>query len=226
MATDHTPDYMRLMQKMTDVIAHDVRNPLNNILLSTAQFKLDSLPDKEDTAFYVDIIERNCDRIHALLAEITAVIHMQGLTPGTFDLTEMIRELLEEQSERLELKQITCMPSLNEVIVSRFDREKLKSALGKLLDNALEAMNGGGILKVAASEQDDEICLLVGDSGEGIPPEVLPHIFAPFFTTRERNRGLGLAWVKNIIEAHQGRVAVETGTDGSRFMLFLPKPVI
>jgi len=223
MAKEHATDYMRLMQKMTDVIAHDIRNPLNNILLSTAQFKLEQLPDKEDTAFYVDIIERNCDRIHTLLAEIAGVIHQQGLTPDTFDITEMIKELMEEQAERLSLKQVVCETAINEVIICRFDREKMKSALAGLVDNALDAMSSGGTLQIEASEKGEEISILVGDSGEGISPEILPHIFAPFFTTRQRHRGLGLSWVKNVMDAHQGRVAVETGKTGSRFTLHFPQ---
>lgn len=217
-----TLDYMELMRKMTDVIAHDIRNPLNNILLSTAQFKLGNLPDKEDTAFYVDIIERNCDRIHNLLAEISATIHMQGLTPDTFDITELIREVVTEKAESLELKNIGCVTDINEVIVARFDREKMKPVLEHLLENAMDSIAGSGTIHIKAWEEDDDMYICIRDSGLGIGPEVLPHIFAPFFTTRDRHRGLGLTMVKNIVEAHQGRVSVTTSDQGSCFTLHMP----
>lgn len=222
MATEATLEYIELMRKMTDVIAHDIRNPLNNILLSTAQFKLGNLPDKEDTAFYVDIIERNCDRIHDLLAEISATIHMQGLTPDTFDITELIREVVTEKVEALELKHIRCLTDLNEVIVARFDRDKMKPVLAHLLENAMDAIKGQGTIYIKAWEEEDDMYIRVQDSGHGIGQEVLPHIFAPFFTTRDRHRGLGLTLVKNTVEAHQGKVSVTTGDQGSCFTLQLP----
>src|SRR6478752_1953480 len=106
MKNETAPDYNRLMTQMVDVIAHDIRNPLNNILLSTAQFKLETLPDKEDTAFYIDIIERSCDRVNSLLEEIIGIIHQPGLQPDTFDITELVKELVNENEERLELKDI------------------------------------------------------------------------------------------------------------------------
>lgn len=219
---EQTVDYLRLMQKMTDVVAHDIRNPLNNILLSTAQFKMDILPDKEDTAFYVDIIERNCDRIHALLAEISGVLHLQGLNPGTFDVTELVLELLEEQKERMELKEIGWETGLKEVVVAHFDRDKLKAALSCVLENALEASAAGQKIVVAVREDREQAIVLIRDAGPGIEAAIRPFIFAPFFTTKTRNKGLGLTLVKNVLDAHSGQVQLDTGPEGSSFTLSFP----
>lgn len=226
MIQDNTLDYISLMQKMTDVVSHEIRNPLNNILLSTAQFKLDTPPDKEDTAFYIDIIERNCDRIRVVMTDIISVIHHQGLRPDVFDLTELVKEVLEEKSERFELKKVQCIVSLNEVVVTRFDRTQMKPVLDHLLENALDAMSGGGTVHIGVKEEDSEIRLQVRDSGEGIDSGVLPHIFAPFFTTRERHKGLGLALAKNVMDAHSGKIEVDTGTEGSCFTLCLPRQAV
>ncbi len=223
MTQDNTPDYIKLMQKMTDVVFHEIRNPLNNILLSTAQFKLDTPPDKEDTAFYIDIIERNCDRIRMVLTDIMSVIHHQGLRPDVFDITELVKEVLEEKSERFELKKVQCVASLNEVVVARFDRALMKPVLDHLLENALDAMSGGGTIHINLEEEEREIRVQVEDSGTGIDSGVLPHIFAPFFTTRERHKGLGLALARNVMEAHSGKIEVATGTGGTCFTLCLPR---
>lgn len=224
MAQENT-DYIRLMQKMADVVAHDIRNPLNNILLSTAQFKLETPPDKEDAAFYVDIIERNCDRINAILTDILDVILVQGLSLDTYDLTELLQEVLEEQKDRMEFKEVRCETTLNTVLVTRFDRERMKPVLGHLLENALDAMEKkGGTLTVSVQAEGPEAVLCVSDTGTGIDSDTLPHIFAPFFTTRERHRGLGLTQVKNVVEAHRGKVTVATGQGGSTFTLRLPVP--
>lgn len=215
-------DYLSLMKKMTDVVAHDIRNPLNNILLSTAQFKMEALPDKEDTAFYIDIIERNCDRIHTLLSEITSVLHQQGLNPGTFDLTEVLAELLEEQKERIALRGINLETSLKDVVVAHFDRDKVKAAFLCLLDNALEASEKGGTVKISALSDDTYAYIAIADQGAGIPETVMPFIYAPFFTTRQRNKGLGLSIVKNVLDAHGGHAVIESTAQGTTFTVHLP----
>ena len=216
-----TPDYLRLMQKMADVVAHEVRNPLNNILLSTAHFKMNTPPNKDDTAFFVDIIERNCERINTILADMITMIHDQGLTLDTYDLAGLIKEVMDENAAYFELKKVQCKAAPGEEVMARFDRAKMKVVLEHVLQNALDAMGNGGTLFVRV-EKGDEIRLEIRDSGEGISSEALPHIFVPFYTTRDRHKGLGLALAKNIMDAHKGRIAVDTGTGGSCFTLCLP----
>lgn len=223
MRPEHEPDYLKLMTKMVDVIAHDIRNPLNNILLSTAQFKLETLPDKEDTAFYVDIIERSCDRVSGLLEEIIGVIHQPGLHPGTFDLAELLQELVQENEERLEGKDMKFDASLKTVVIARFDRDMLKRALLRIIDNAVDVSAKGGIISISVRETEDDVLIGIADEGEGIPPEIQPHIFAPFFTTRERQKGLGLTIAYNIIHAHQGKIDIRSSVDGTTVMVALPR---
>lgn len=224
MKTDNEPACVPLMKKMADVIAHDVRNPLNNILLSTAQFKMDNLPDKEDTAFYVDIIERNCDRINELLSEILNMLHEPGLSPETWDITEVIKELIAENEDLFLLKNITCVYRDQEVIILHFDREKMKDAFLYLIRNAVEAMPGKGILELVVQEQQDEVLLKFIDNGVGITPDKLDAIFAPFYTTKERHKGLGLCYVKNVLHSHKGKIAVtSTPGKGTELQLSLPK---
>lgn len=223
MQQENDVDYRRLMTKMVDVIAHDVRNPLNNILLSTAQFKLETLPDKEDTAFYIDIIERSCDRVNGLLEEIMNIIHQPGLNPETFDLTEVMKELVQENEERLELKEVTFKASLNEVVIARFDREMLKKALLELIDNAIDVSPKGGTISLNINEEGDRANIVISDQGGGIAPDVKPYIFAPFFTTKDRHRGLGLALVRNVIDAHVGQIQFTNTGTGTAVHLSIPK---
>ena len=208
---------------MTDVIAHDIRNPLNNILLSTAQFKMETLPDREDTAFYIDIIERSCDRIGQLMTEILAVMQPQAISPGTFDLVALAEELLGEYEERFRISNIHCRLPGIPTLAAVFDRAQVKSALRQLIDNALDAAGKGGELALEIQESEGACSISVTDSGSGIAPDVLPYIYIPFFTTRDRHKGLGLTLAKNIAEAHQGRIEAETGAQGSRFTLVLPR---
>jgi signal transduction histidine kinase len=223
MKHETAPDYRRLMTKMVDVIAHDVRNPLNNILLSTAQFKLETLPDKEDTAFYIDIIERNCDRVNSLLEEIIAIIHQPGLNPDTFDITELVKELVNESEERLELKDLKFNTSLNEVVIARFDRSMMKEALFQVIDNAVDASEKNQVISIKVFEDGTDVKLIVTDNGTGIPEDIQSHIFAPFYTTKERHKGLGLTLARNVIEAHQGSISLHSSGRGTEVTITIPK---
>lgn len=223
MKHETAPDYRRLMTRMVDVIAHDIRNPLNNILLSTAQFKLEALPDKEDTAFYIDIIERSCDRVNSLLEEIIAIIHQPGLNPDTFDITELMKELVNENEERLALKDIKFNTSLNQVVVARFDRAMMKQALFNVIDNAVDASEKNQVITLKVFEEGSDVKLIIADKGKGIPGDIQSHIFAPFYTTKDRHKGLGLALTRNVIEAHQGNISLHSSEAGTEFTITIPK---
>lgn len=223
MKQETAPDYRRLMTKMVDVIAHDVRNPLNNILLSTAQFKLETLPDKKDIAFYIDIIEHSCDRVDSLLEEIIAIIHQPELHPGTFDIIELMKELVNENEERLRLKDIKLNASLDEVIIARFDRAMMKQAIFNVIDNAIDASGKTQAISLKVFEEGTDVKFIIADKGKGIPKEIQSHIFAPFYTTKELHRGLGLALTRNVIEAHQGSISLHSSGDGTEVIITIPK---
>jgi two-component system, cell cycle sensor histidine kinase and response regulator CckA len=122
---------------------------------------------------------------------------------------------------------------------SRFDEAKMQQALVRILENALEAVNGHGRIAVqtrnvelADPAQDQSVQLAAGayvsleisDDGKGIAPEVLPRIFEPFFTTKDRpHRGLGLAWVYGVVTNHGGGVAVSSRPGaGTSVRVYLP----
>ena len=119
-----------------------------------------------------------------------------------------------------------------------FDEAKLQQALVKILENAVEALEGGGRvniqtrnLELTEPTQDrtatlgagSYVCIEISDTGTGIAPDVMPRIFEPFFSTKYGHRGLGLAWVYGIVTNHGGSVAVSsTEKQGSAVRLYLP----
>jgi signal transduction histidine kinase len=106
------------------------------------------------------------------------------------------------------------------------DRDRVLQVLGNLLANAVKFTPAGGRVEVGASREGEEVRWWVEDSGPGIPPEHLPHLFDRFWQARRSHRrglGLGLAIVKGLVEAHGGRVWVESEPGrGSRFQFTLP----
>ena len=103
---------------------------------------------------------------------------------------------------------------------------QLNQVFMNLLTNALQSIDGAGVIRVRTEPDGDEILITIKDSGQGIPPEVLPHIFEPFYSKKVMGRsgtGLGLAIVKRIVEAHNGTIDVDSRPGhGSTFSVFLP----
>jgi signal transduction histidine kinase len=105
----------------------------------------------------------------------------------------------------------------------RADEELLRQALLNLVLNAMQAMPGGGLLKVAVSREDDTAVVSVEDQGGGIAPELMPRIFDLYFTTKPRGSGIGLAMTYRIVQMHGGAMEVRSEPNrGSVFTMRLP----
>jgi signal transduction histidine kinase len=107
--------------------------------------------------------------------------------------------------------------------VVKADVNYLKQLLLNLILNGIQAMPDGGMLTLEAKASRENLILTVGDVGVGIPPENLPRIFEPYFTTKASGSGLGLAIARRIVEAHGGTIEVKSkGGRGSLFHISLP----
>jgi len=92
-----------------------------------------------------------------------------------------------------------------------------------LLLNAVQAMEGAGTVRVEIGSRDDHAIVVVCDTGRGIPPQTLPNIFRPFYTTKGNGTGLGLSLARRIVEEHHGRIDVNSVVGkGSKFTVVLP----
>ena len=96
-----------------------------------------------------------------------------------------------------------------------------------LIDNAVDAMDGKGELRIRTAREIDRLLVEIADNGPGIPPEVLDHIFEPFFTTKEvgKGTGLGLETVRRIVRVHGGEVTAQSVPGDTRFQVRLPLPL-
>ncbi|MDH7475834.1 MAG: ATP-binding protein, partial [Anaerolineae bacterium] len=128
-------------------------------------------------------------------------------------------------------KQIAIAADLPDHCPLRGDRQRLQRVIANLLDNALKYTPAGGEVTLSLQREPGWVCLSVSDTGIGIPPEDLPHIFERFYRSdkaRTRGKGgtgLGLAIAKWIAEAHNGRITVESAPNrGSTFTVWLPAP--
>jgi signal transduction histidine kinase len=109
------------------------------------------------------------------------------------------------------------------------DANKMERVFTNLIKNAIEAMSNGGTLEISSHKNGENVEFIFADTGKGMSQDVLSRIFTPLFTTKAQGMGFGLAICRRIIEAHKGKITVESAPDsGTRFFITLPngKPEI
>ena len=216
---------MKMAARILRTMAHEIRNPLNSILLSLGELK--DAKEQEERSLYMDIIARNGDRINKLVSEL-----LNSSTPGKMlvekmPLQSILDESLEAASDRLHLQNIQLKKDyIKDHAWVMADSEKLKTALLNIVINAVEAMQKKqGELKISLKEKDDEqYAVFIQDNGCGISNENLIKLFEPYFTTKQSGMGLGLASTLNILQSHNVSVDVDSVvSQGTIFKLFFNK---
>ena len=228
---------MASLGKLSATVAHELNNPLSGMLTYARLVRRELAEQpmdagiREELTRYLSLIEMECSRCGAIVQNLLLFSRRTGAAMAPIDLNEVAERSLMLVRHHLQIKGIKLHSELldgNRQIVA--DAGQIQQALVALLVNAIEAMsgleNGKGKLTVRLRGSDDEVQIDVGDTGAGIPPEVLPQIFEPFFSTKEAEKGvgLGLAVVYGIVQRHGGRIEVESQVGrGTVFHLRLPR---
>jgi PAS domain S-box-containing protein len=210
--------------RIARVIAHEVRNPLTNILLAVSQFKGEPV-SVEDSQIYVDIIERNCTRINQLITELLHSTRMIELNIRPHGINELTDKALLLAQDRLQLNEIAVKKEyVKQDVMIPADEDKVIIALLNIIINAIEAMTPRkGLLTLQTERQKDKAIIIVTDNGPGIPEETRTRLFDPFFTNKPKGTGLGLTSTQNIIMNHKGTIHMESEMGvGSMFTIILP----
>lgn len=203
-------------------LAHEVRNPLTAV----KGFLQLSYTGKGDAGKYAGIALRELDRALSLLEDYSLFSRAPRITPnspvgvdGLLAEAAVVARGLGAASPNITIRYEGC----DEDLVVRAEPQRLKQVLLNLCRNAVEAMPQGGELVLQARREETEAVLEVSDTGVGIPPELLGHLFEPFYTTKDAGTGLGLSVCRRIVEAHGGRLSVESKPGrGSTFRIHLP----
>lgn len=221
---------VRTREDMMAVVGHDLRSPLGAVQLS-ATLLLSQLGGDQRARRHLDMIHRACMRIENLIDDLldTASIRAGRFVVETRSesLDEVVSEALELQRPLAEEQSITIVGTchLPEIRV-RCDRDRILQVFGNLIGNALKFSSAGGTITVDCARDGDMVRISVTDTGPGIKPEVLQHLFDPYWSGPDHAKygaGLGLYIVRGIIERHGGRVWVESELGhGATFFFTLP----
>jgi CheY-like chemotaxis protein len=217
-------------------LSHELRTPLNAMLGWLRMLRNPRL-DETQKAHAVDVIERNVrlqtQLINDLLDVSRIVAGKLDLEQFPLDLVPVVQEAIEAVRADVESRTLTLAveldPATGEV---NGDPMRLQQVVTNLLSNAVKFTPAGGQVTVRLAREGGHARLTVADSGEGIDPEVLRHIFEPFqqadTSTRRTHQGLGLglAIVRQLVEAHGGRVHAESAGRGQGAMLVVELPIV
>lgn len=204
--------------RLVRTLAHEVRNPLNNITLSVEQMLQEAAADN----MYLDIIDRNSKRINDLISELLSSARPAEMAMQQHILQNIIDEVVGMAMDRLTLKKIKLDLSYPDVpLVLNADKEKLKIALLNIIINAIEAMEEQeGHLAISLEEREQAFALRIADNGCGISEENITRLFEPYFTQKRNGMGLGLAATLNILQSHNANIEVaSTEGEGTTFTI-------
>lgn len=212
---------LNVASRLVRILAHEVRNPLNNIMLSTEQ--IEHSPDNPDTAICIEIINRNAKRIGDLITELLNSSRRDPITVEKKSLQSVLDETIEAAIDRINLRHIRLQRDyLDEPAWVMADNEKLKIAFLNIIINAIEAMPAKeGELIVAVKKKNQQFIVSITDNGCGIGEDDIDQVFEPYFTSKQNGMGLGLASTLNILQSHNATYNVQSRVGGgTTFNLF------
>jgi two-component system sensor histidine kinase HydH len=205
-------------------VAHEIRNPLSSIK-GLATYFAGKFAEGSEDRHVAQVMTQEVDRLNRVISELLEFARPTDVKPRATDINELIRHSLKLVQQDAAAKGIEVVQELGDgLCLAEIDPDRISQCLLNLYLNAFDAMSDSGWLTVSsAMAEDNEVLIAITDTGGGIKTGDLEKIFNPYFTTKPKGTGLGLPIVHKIIEAHGGRIQVDSAPDrGTRFELVLP----
>lgn len=238
---------MGALGRLTASIAHEINNPIQAIqgFVSLAQEELEQSPDHGKIGNYLEIIDLELNRVAQIVYQMNQFYRPTSPAFEPVDVVAALKSTLRLSQHQLRDNNITLQENIDPQLPYVWGNGgQLRQIFLNLLLNAIDAMPTGGELRIslsldkmvkaqrtegklsmlpASSTAVPALRLIFQDDGEGIDPDLLDHLFEPFITTKEQGSGLGLSITYQLIEAHNGRIIVETELhQGTTFTIWLP----
>ncbi len=200
-------DRLAAVGRLAAGLAHEIRNPLASISGSVQLLAEDSGVNVADHRL-MHIVITETDRLNKLLTDFLNFAKPRSAVKVAVELVELVSDFVTLVNSDSRFEKIAISSKLDRSCIIEIDKEMIVQALWDLFVNASEAMNAEGNICISVFPEP-EPAILVEDDGPGISDDNLAHIFEPFFSTKERGTGLGLAAVYAIMEAHHGSLSLE-----------------
>lgn len=219
-----TADRLAAISRVSGGVAHEVKNPLNAILLHVEVAKAKLARGDTDISQQMDIISSEIlrlDRVVKTFLDFTRPVELRLENVAVRQLMDEVLELARPQAEAAKIRIMVGQET--DGVNVRIDRDLLKQAMLNVVVNAMQAMPDGGELRFDSLAGEDTAEIRISDTGQGIPPELRDKIFRLYFTTKKEGSGIGLAMTFRIVQLHDGTIdfASEPGK-GTTFSIRLP----
>ena len=229
-------DRQRLVDQYTEIarlvggLAHEIKNPLSTIRLNmellAEDFQADESPRSRRALAKIVIVQQECQRLQDVLDDFLNFAKVRELKLEPIDLNDLVRQILEFYAPKAAESNIELLPYLTSDLPSVLvDRESLRGALFNLILNAQQAMPDGGQLALLTQPTGRGVALHLIDTGCGMDDKTQARIFEAFYSTKPGGSGLGLPTARKIVEAHGGRIFLQSKPGkGTHFTIELPAP--
>ncbi|RJR46495.1 MAG: sensor histidine kinase [Deltaproteobacteria bacterium] len=200
----------RTMSEMALGMAHGIRNPLHVIGGFSNRLLRKTDPD-DPTRAWLSTIAEEARRIEQMVARFESLAQRKESFFNQEDLNDIVADTLELLRPEIKSKSLTLITALHpQPLVGRLNRHLLKVALSHLVRNAVEATRAFGKIIVRTKVEKDYAVLTLQDTGRGMPPEVVDKVFVPFYTTKIGGTGLGMVFVRQIVDEHRGVITLDS----------------
>jgi signal transduction histidine kinase len=220
--------HARSLEELSASIAHEIRNPITAAKSLVQQMGED--PASRENVEYANVALEELDRVERSISHLLRFARDEEIRIGELSLADVVDSALETFRDRLTRSGVDVRREIDSEGWMQGDAEKIRRVLINLVGNALDALEAAGTanpqIEIAAGENlaATEVWLRVRDNGPGIAPDAMHEIFSPFYTSKARGNGLGLAISKKVVDAHGGSIEAEsTPGSGSEFLLTFPK---
>ncbi len=210
-------------------VAHEIGNPLNSLTihLQLIERELQNLPadQKPVLAQLLGVAKNEVNRLDQIITQFLRAIRPARPNFEPASLKDIVQSTLvflkHEIRDRDVLVELECPDDVPKV---QLDPAQIKQAFFNIIRNAIQAMTNGGLLKISLTSSDHFVAIAFKDSGPGIAPEDLSHIFEPYYSTKPDGSGLGLIIVQRIVRDHGGQLEVDSEPRmGTTFTIILPR---
>jgi signal transduction histidine kinase len=216
-------EHLATLGELATGLAHEIRNPLAGIA-GVIEIVGRDLPATSPARAVVKDVRREITRISRTLTDLLETarprrpeVRLSNLNTTVEHAVMLARQQVLSRPIKIELQKSLDLPEVEH------DSDQIHQVLLNLLLNAVQAMQGPGTVNVGIGSRDSFARVAVSDTGRGIPPQNLPNIFRPFYTTKGGGTGLGLSLARRIVEDHHGRIEVASAVGkGSTFTVLLP----
>jgi signal transduction histidine kinase len=202
-----------MLAEMAPVVAHEIRNPLGSIKGAAQYLKGEATTDEQQEL--LNVIVEGTDRLNTVVSQFLDYARPYKLSLKSQNINVIIQKAISIIAANKLVEKITIVKELDENIpYAEVDEQQIMQVILNIALNAIESMPWGGTLIFNTSgmelEDNGEIIITIRDTGTGISKKEIRDIFKPFFTTKERGVGLGLAICQKIIKEHGGQIGVKS----------------